>query len=221
MCLLGGCFAAMFGMSAVYGAEGGLELSQISLFVATFYIGAVVMQYPLGFLSDRMDRRVLIVAVAAFGAAGSILGANLGGQFTMLLVAAFVIGGMCNPLYSLLLAYTNDYLDHEDMAAASGGLIFINGLGAITGPLIMGWLMEPGVLGPSGFLLFMAALLVIMAGYAIFRMTQRAAVPVDETGAFQQVMPTVTPVAMEVAQEVAIEADLEAEQEGNDTANAA
>ncbi|NRB33848.1 MAG: MFS transporter [Rhodobacteraceae bacterium] len=221
MFLLGGCFAAMFGMSAVYGAEVGLELSQISLFVATFYIGAVVMQYPLGFLSDRMDRRVLIVAVAAFGAAGSILGANLGGQFTMLLVAAFVIGGMCNPLYSLLLAYTNDYLDHEDMAAASGGLIFINGLGAITGPLIMGWLMEPGVLGPSGFFLFMAALLVIMAGYAIFRMTQRAAVPVDETGAFQQVMPTVTPVAMEVAQEVAIEADLEAEQEGDDTANAA
>ena len=221
MFLLGGCFAAMFGMSAVYGAAVELQLTQISAFVATFYIGAVVMQYPLGFLSDRMDRRLLIIGVALIGAAGAIVGANLGGSFTALLAAAFVIGGMVNPLYSLLLAYTNDYLDHEDMAAASGGLIFINGLGAITGPLIMGWLMEPSVLGPSGFFLFMATLLLVMAGYAVFRMTQRAAVPIEETGAFQQVMATVTPVALEVAQEVAIEADLEAEQEDENSANAA
>ena len=69
----------------------------------------------------------------------------LGGNFTMLLVAAFLIGGMTNPLYSLLIAYTNDYLEHEDMAAASGGLMFINGLGAIAGPLITGWLMGDAI----------------------------------------------------------------------------
>jgi len=209
MFLLGGCFAAMFGMSSVYGAQINLPLTQLSAFVAMFYVGALVAQYPLGWVSDRIDRRLLIMVVAGIGALGAMAGASVGDDFIMLLAAAFVVGGMCNPLYALLLAYTNDYLEHEDMAAASGGLLFINGVGAISGPLIMGWLMEPGVLGPAGFFLFMAALLIIMGAYALYRMTQRAAISVDETGAFQQVMPTLTPVALEVAQEVAIEADLE------------
>jgi MFS family permease len=213
MFLLGGCFAAMFGMSAVYGAAVGLTLTQISIFVATFYIGAVVLQFPLGWVSDRMDRRMLITVVASIGVGGAVLGALLGGDYMLLLGAAFIIGGMVNPLYSLLLAHTNDYLDYEDMAAASGGLIFINGLGAITGPLIMGWLMDPRVAGPYAFFLFMAVLLSILATYSLYRMTQRAAIPVDETGQMAAMMPTVTPIAMEVAQEIAIEAAEEAEAE--------
>jgi MFS family permease len=146
MFLMGGVFSAQFGMSAIYGAEVGLSLAEISTFVATFYVGATVLQYPLGWLSDRMDRRLLVLFVAAAGGLGSILGMIMGGQFTLLLVAAFLIGGMSNPLYSLLIAHTNDYLDHEDMAAASGGLVFINGLGAIAGPVVTGWLMGPEVL---------------------------------------------------------------------------
>ena len=209
MFLLGGIFSAQFGMSAVYGATIGLSLTNLSLFIATFYIGALILQYPLGWISDRMDRRVLIMLVAAVGGAAALLGMMLGNQFSMLLVSAFVIGGMSNPLYSLLIAYTNDYLDHDDMAAASGGLVFINGLGAIAGPMITGWLMGDALLGPPGFFAFMAALLAAMAVYALYRTTQRAAVPVEETGLFTVMTPTSTPVAVEFAQEVAIEAELE------------
>ncbi|MBO9453058.1 MFS transporter [Tropicibacter sp. R16_0] len=209
MFLLGGIFSAQFGMSSVYGATIGLSLGNLSLFVATFYVGALILQYPLGWMSDRMDRRVLIMLVAAVGGVAAVLGMMLGGQFSMLLVAAFLIGGMSNPLYSLLIAYTNDYLDHDDMAAASGGLVFINGLGAIAGPMITGWLMGEGVMGPSGFFAFMAALLAAMAVYALYRTTQRAAIPVEETGSFTVMTPTSTPVAVEFAQEVAIEAELE------------
>ena len=75
---------------------------------------------------------------------------------------------MTNPLYSLLLAHTNDHIEYEDMPAASGGLIFINGLGAIAGPLITGWLMGPNVVGPSGFFLFIGALLLCVAAYAAY-----------------------------------------------------
>lgn len=217
MFLLGGVFSAQFGMSAVYASNVGLTLPQISMFVATFYIGAMLMQYPLGWMSDRMDRRLLIFAVAFGGGVGSVIGMILGGEFTMLMIAAFLIGGMSNPLYSLLIAYTNDYLDHDDMAAASGGLVFINGLGAIAGPLITGWLMGQGVFGPSGFFLFMACLLFSMAAYAAYRMTQRPAIPSEDTGTMQAMYPSGTPVAVELAQEVAIEADLE-EQDGTDVA---
>lgn len=214
MFLLGGVFSAQFGMSAVYGAEVGLSLPQISVFVATYYIGAMVLQYPLGWLSDRMDRRSLILFVAAIAGTGSVIGMVMGGRFEMLLVAAFLIGGLSNPLYSLLIAHTNDFLDHDDMAAASGGLVFINGLGAIAGPLITGWLMSEGVFGPSGFFLFMAALLFALAVYAGYRTTQRPSVPVEDTGSLAPMSPTATPVAVELAQEIAIEAELEDQEAG-------
>ncbi len=207
MFLLGGVFSAQFGMSAVYGAQAGLSLIEISTFVAAFYVGAVVLQYPIGWVSDRMDRRILILLVATVGGVGALIGMLFGaGAFPVLLIAAFSIGGMTSPLYSLLIAYTNDYLEYDDMSAASGGLVFINGLGAIAGPIITGWLMGLGLLGPAGFFLFIAALMFAMAAYAAYRMTQRAYVPVDETGAIAPVYPTSSPVALEVAQEVAIEA---------------
>lgn len=221
MFLMGGVFAAQFGMSAVYGARVGLSVPEISGFVATFYVGAVVLQYPLGWLSDRMDRRVLILLVAAGGGAGALVGMVLGGFYALLLVSAFLVGGMTNPLYSLLIAYTNDYLEHDDMAAASGGLIFINGLGAIAGPLITGWLMADGVLGPAGFFVLMAALLFSLAAYGLYRMTQRPAVPVEDTGSFAPMTPASTPVAVELAQEYVIEAEIEAEQDAQEDSDAA
>lgn len=206
MFLLGGIFSAQFGMSAVYGAQAGLTLVEISTFVAAFYVGAVLLQYPLGWISDRMDRRLLIVLVAIVGGVGAIIGMLYGTSFSVLLAGAFLIGGMTSPLYSLLIAYTNDYLEYEDMSAASGGLVFINGLGAIAGPLITGWLMGNAGLGPAGFFLFIAVLMLAMGVYALYRMTQRAYVPVDETGAIAPISPTSSPVALEVAQEVVIEA---------------
>lgn len=214
MFLLGGVFSAQFGMAAVYGAEAGLSLGQISLFVATFYVGALVVQYPLGWMSDRMDRRLLILIAAATCGGGAAIGALMGGVFAALLVAAFLVGGMSNPLYSLLLAYTNDFLDLDDMAAASGGMVFINGLGAIAGPLITGWAM--GIFGPSGFFLYIGGLMVLLVVYAAYRSTVRAAIPVDETTSYAPVAPTASLVSVEFAQEyAAAEAEVEAENTDN------
>lgn len=212
MLILGGVFSAQFGMSSVYGAQAGLSVAQISTFVATFFIGAVLLQYPIGWISDRMDRRLLVIILSAIGAAGSIGGMVFGPVFVPLLISAFVVGGVSNPLYSLLIAHTNDYLEHEDMAAASGGLIFINGLGAVCGPLVVGAMMEN--LGPGGFYLFTAVLFVILVAYASYRSTQRAAVAAEDTGAYVAMAPgSVTPVSMEIAQEYAITSDLEASDE--------
>lgn len=209
MFLLGGVFSAQFGMAPVYGTQAGLSVAQISVFVAMFFVGSVILQYPIGWISDRMDRRFLILIVSAVGAAGSMLGMLLGGTYVLVLAAAFVVGGMSNPLYSLLIAHTNDFLEHEDMAAASGGLIFINGLGAILGPIITGYIMD--VVGPGGFFLFTGVLLVLLAVYAFYRSTQRKAVAVEDTGAYVAVAPSYTSVALEYAQEYAIETEKEDE----------
>ena len=212
MFLLGGVFSAQFGMASVYGTEAGLTVGEISIFVATIFIGGMLTQYPLGWLSDRMDRRALIALTAAVGAVGASIGVMSNGDFNLILVAAFLMGSTSNPLYSLLLAYTNDFLDHEDMAAGSGGMIFLNGLGAVSGPLITGWMMS--VFGPSGFYMLIGVLFTMLAIYAVYRATQRPAIPVDETGSFVAMSQSaMTPVAMEIAQEYAIETDLEEENE--------
>ncbi|EAQ01461.1 membrane protein, putative [Pseudooceanicola batsensis HTCC2597] len=214
MFILGGVFSAQFGMAAVYGSQAGLSLSQISLFIATFYVGATLAQYPIGWISDRMDRRRLIMIVSTIGGIGAVVGMMVNVQIG-LLIAAFTVGGMSNPLYSLLISYANDFLDPEDMAAASGGLIFLNGLGAVSGPIVTGWMMT--VVGPAGFWLFIGVLLFLMAGYALYRMTQRPAPSTEESGVYTPVTMSASPVALEVAQEWAIaEAEAEAEAQAED-----
>lgn len=210
MFLLGGVFAAQFSMSAIYGTEAGLSIAEISLFISTIYVAALVAQYPIGWLSDRMDRRILIATISGVGAAGAIMGAMAGGM-TLLLLSALIIGATANPLYSLLLAYANDYLDHEDMAAASAGFVFINGVGAIAGPLLIGGLMS--VVGPSGYWVFIAGLMAAVALYALYRMTQRATLDVDSVP-YTPVMAAASPVAVEIAQEDYIARDLEEGEEG-------
>ena len=208
MFLLGGVFSAQFGMSAVYGTAAGLSITQISLFVSSIYIGALLMQYPIGLFSDRVDRRLVILVVALLGGLASVVAFMNGEYFGALLMVAFVIGGTSNPLYSLLIAYTNDYLEADDMAAACGGLIFINGVGAISGPLIIGWVMDR--YGPESFFVVIAVLMLTMAAYAGFRMTQRTRVGIDD-GAYAPVMPNASLVAVEVASEYYIETSLESE----------
>jgi len=203
MFFLGGIFSAQFGMAPVFGTSADLSLPQISIFVAAFYVGAMVFQFPVGWLSDRMDRRVLIVVTSAIGfiaAVTAIFGENI---FIILLGSAFFIGGMSNPLYSLLIAYTNDFLEPDDMASASGGLLFLNGLGAISGPLFTGYLMTE--IGPIGFFVILAALLAVLTVYGFYRMTQRGISDVD-TSSYATVLPTTSAVAVEIAQELAIEA---------------
>jgi MFS family permease len=192
MLLTGGVFAAMFGMAAVWGTMAGLSVAQIALFVAATYAGGLVLQYPIGRLSDRMDRRQLIFALSVVAAVTMLIATLAPLPFSLLLLVAVLLGGITNPLYSLLIAHSNDYLGKEEMAAASAGLIFLNGLGAIAGPLATGWLME--TIGPGGFFLFMGLLFAALAGYAAWRMTRRAA-PLDP-GAFAGLSPNASSLAV-------------------------
>ena len=195
--LLGTVYATQSGMGPVFGTQIGLTASQIALFVATLFAGALVLQYPIGWLSDRVDRRKLIFGAATLGAVSCALGWITGGDLSLLMAAAFLAGGVTTPLYALLLAYTNDFLSVEDMPAASGGLVFTFGLGAIAGPLATGWAME--WLGPFAFWLVLCAIFGAIALYALYRMTQRSSVPVDQTESYLGVLPTASPVAVEAA----------------------
>ena len=152
-----------------------------------------------------MDRRQLIFGSAVFGALACGLGWLAGSGLPMLdgagiwplMAAAFLAGGVTTPLYALFLAYTNDFLSAEQMPAASGGLVFTFGLGAIFGPLATGWAMERG--GAPAFWLVLGATFAIMGTYALYRMTQREATSADETDSYLGVLPTTSVVAVEAA----------------------
>jgi len=193
MLLTGGVFSAMFGMASVWGAQAGLSLSQISVFVGALYVGGLLLQYPVGWASDRMDRRKLIMGLSGVAAVAMLLAATVPLPFPALVGLAMLLGGITNPVYALLIAYTNDFLPRDQMAGASAGLIFLNGFGAIFGPTATGWMME--TTGPRGFFLFIGILYVALAGYALYRMTRRAAP--SASGTFRGVTPGTSPLAVE------------------------
>jgi len=194
--LLGGVFSALFGMASVFGGQAGLDVTEISAFVAAIYVGGLILQFPIGYLSDRMDRRRLILMVVALGLAGTAVGL-LGSGFTALLMAGFLVGGAANPLYGLVVAYANDYLTLDDMPGASGQLIFLNGVGAMGGPILTGWMMER--LGPGGFFVFIAGLLAVMLVYGIYRSFRRPAPSPSETASFAPITLTATALTLNAA----------------------
>ncbi len=201
--LLGAVFSGLFGMSSVFGTEKQLTVSQISVFVATIYIGGLLLQFPVGWLSDRMDRRKLIMWITAMATVAIAIGMTSADSFVVMLALAFIIGAVANPLYSLVIAHTNDFLQPSDMAAASGGMLFVNGLGAVSGPILIGWLMAR--FGPDAYFAYMGVLFGLISLYAVYRMTRRPAPAVQDTTPYAPVSPQATPVAMEAAQEYAME----------------
>ncbi|MFT5043461.1 MAG: MFS family permease [Porticoccaceae bacterium] len=167
--LLGGIYAVLYAMSPVYATERGLSIAQTSYFITGIFLGGMLFQYPIGWLSDKFDRRYLIIGVTAGGSLVALFGLYFGDTFTALLVTAVALGGLCNPLYSLLVAYANDHLEYDQMASAAGGLLFINGCGAMTGPIIVGAAMTH--LGIEWFFIILVLLLSAICFYGIYRIS--------------------------------------------------
>ncbi len=202
--ILGAIFACQFGMSAVYAAGLGLSNVQISLFIGTIYLGGLLCQPPIGWLSDRMDRRRLISILTAIGALSCLIVPVAGASAVTLPVAGFLMGGIANPMYSLAVAYVNDYLEHEDMPAASAGLIMLNGIGAMGAPVLVGFLMD--TITRDAFFLFMSAAFSAIALYGLWRMRRRPVrVVVGEVTPVVPMSQVASPLAADVALEAAFE----------------
>jgi len=202
-----GCFgigiaqSGLWGMSAVYAESIGFSIAEITFYGGALFLGAIVFQFPLGRLSDRFDRRQVITGVAFVAFAASITAVFIG-EFSIWhsLAVIFVIGGMCMPAYSLCVAHTNDFLQPAQMVAASASLYFVYGVGASFGPFATAGVMS--LYGPPGFYLSLAAACGAVFLFALYRMTRRAAVPLEEQNPSVIVPAQASPVFTELAAEM-------------------
>jgi MFS family permease len=194
---LGTIFATQAGMGPVFAAQIGLSAQQVSLFMAMLFVGPLLLQVPIGWISDRVDRRRVIFVTSALGAVFCLLGWAVSEDRGHLFVIAFLTGGVTMPLYALLLAYANDALSREDMPAASGALALTFGFGAILGPLAAGFMMQ--TFGSYMFWIILAATFLMIAVFALYRMTQSSVRSPDETESYLSVVPTASQVAVEAA----------------------
>jgi MFS family permease len=182
--------AIIFSMGPVYARLSGLETSGVAAFMAVSILAAVVTQYPVGRLSDRMDRRTVIAAVCMLATlvAGSIV-AFPGMPHAVFLTLAALFSGLALTLYSLSVSHVNDKLEPAQMVAASSALLLLNGSAAAVGPVLAGSLMT--AFGPPAYFAALATLTGTLAVYDLWRKSRRRPVPPSQKGPFIGAQPRV------------------------------
>jgi MFS family permease len=182
--LCGVATSAFFTLGPVFAQRRDLDTGGVAIFMASGTLGGFLMAWPLGWLSDRLDRRLVIIG-AAVTASTSL--------FTMmalvpdeasrwiLYLCAGVLGGTIVPTYSVVMAHVNDAVGEGEFVAASGGLLITQGVGATAGPLLGGLAMSAL---PQGLSWMLIATQIVMAVFGAYRLTRRAAPPQMHKGVF-------------------------------------
>ena len=194
----------VLGLAAVYAESIGLTIAQVTLFVGVIFLGGMLLQWPLGRISDTFDRRRVLTVVtlsAAVAAMSATLVTDVG--LWPLFALTFLYGGLCLPMYSICIAHANDHLEPEQMVGASGTLYFVVGIGASLGPFGVASVMS--LTGANSFFVSLAVIHAAIGVFAMYRMTRRAAPPVDEQGPSLLLAGQTSPIVTELATEAAIE----------------
>jgi len=180
----------IFSMGPVYARLSGLETAGVATFMAVSILAAVVTQYPVGRLSDRIDRRTVIAGVCTLAtlAAGAIAVFGPMPRVIFLTLAA-LFGGFVLTLYSLAVSHVNDKLEPAQMVAASSVLLLSNGTAAAIGPVLAGSLIH--AFGPPAYFATLATLTGALTLYDLWRKSRRRPVPSARKGPFINAQPQI------------------------------
>lgn len=184
---------AIYGMAPVYATRLNFGDAGTALFMTVIILGGMLLQWPLGKLSDLFDRRTVIIglsAALALTSAGMAAAAGLPSQWPLFAVS-LLFGGLAFTLYPVCIAHTNDHIDGADLVAASGGLILAFSVGATVGPLAASGTMS--AIGPSGLFAFTGACALGAMVLGLWRTRMRPPPPAEAQGPFRA-LPNTTPV---------------------------
>ena len=177
--------SSLFTLAAVYAATINFTVFEISLLLFLITISGGIFQWPIGYYSDRHDRRISIIGCAFFGALfcalsmtasgasleNMYLATSIGMDKIMFFVFVTLYAGMAIPMFTLNLAYVNDFIPKEKFVAAGGGLQIIFGLGAMGGPMLCSIFMNK--YGANGFFIYLFIFHMIIGLFGMYRITRR------------------------------------------------
>lgn len=178
---------AFWAFGPIYAMEGGLNTLGIGFFMCATLLGGAAGQWPLGQISDSMDRRIVIlVSCTLAGIAGLALSQFYPAGAITMFALGFFYGVFAFPLYALSVAHTNDHIDASEFVETSSGLLLSFGLGAVAGPVVATIAIEYG--GHQSLFLLTAVAHVLFAGFVLWRISRRESVAVEEKVGFTEAL---------------------------------
>lgn len=182
-CLLNGVAqGAIYVALALYGKATGLDIGAIGALIGFTTLGGMLFQFPLGRLSDHIDRRLVIVGTAGLAVPVCLFLASVDGASAQpypLYIGVVLLGGLTLPIYSICMAHTNDYLKPSQIVAASSTLVLILGVGMVFGPTIGSYAVES--YGPAGLFFLLGGIHTATVATALFRLW-RGSAPTERLG---------------------------------------
>ena len=171
-CLTGLAHSAVFGYGAVYASSKGLNILEVSIFMIIISSFGALFQWPIGYLSDKIDRRVILIGVT-FIASGLSLLILISSYISIIIffILVALYSGMCLPMYSLAMAHINDFLQPSEIVSASSTFNILIGIGAVLGPILASITMS--IVGVNGFFIYLLLIHGILGLFGLYRMTKR------------------------------------------------
>jgi MFS family permease len=177
--------SAIFGYGAVYATSLNFTIFEISVFLFLITIAGAIFQFPIGYFSDKQDRRKIIIgctfisavfcllAILASGTSieNMYLASTMGLDKLLFYIFITLYAGIALPMFTLTLAYVNDFIDKERFVAAGAGLQIIFGIGAMGGPFLCSVFMN--IYGPNGFFIYLTIFHLLIGVFGLYRMTKR------------------------------------------------
>ena len=201
--------AGFFGVGTIYAIKSGLSISETALFMTLFLGFGALSQWPLGWISDRIDRRKVILLCCSIVVGICVLLAVFDFSKAIFLILNGLIGASTLPLYSLGVAHTNDRLKPSQMVSASGTIVFVFSIFAALGPFTMSYFLK--LFDSFGFLIYLSLVHLVIAVIVFVMMFINEDVDESDQSNFQVMAQRPSLVAMEVIAEEAIESQAESD----------
>ncbi|MDO8697734.1 MAG: MFS transporter [Pseudomonas sp.] len=202
--LSGLALGAFWGMAPVYASLSGFDASGVGLLMSGTILGGALLQWPIGHYSDRHDRRQVLLWVVLLAVVVALLMTLLSAG-PWLLAAMFIWGGLAFAIYPLAVAQMVDQLHSDEILAGSSGLLMVNGIGSVCGPLLAGLLMEQ--FGAQALPLHFAVSLSLLAAYTLYRLRHVSDLINEPHGHFMPMLRTSHTVLELIPETLAAEPD--------------
>jgi len=170
--MIGLAHSALFGFGAVYVSSKGFTLFEISVFMVSISSFGALAQWPIGYVSDKIDRRIILIAITFIAAGLSIfivISSYL--SFILFIILSGIFSAMSLPMFSVAVAHVNDFLESNEIISASSTFNILIGIGSILGPILVSSSMT--LVGPNGFFIYLFLVHGTLGLFGLYRMARR------------------------------------------------